>query len=70
MALSALQIAVRSGRLSASNACIARQLLSGRMSVEDVARHLKVSGNAIYQRLNRIRKILPDVVAEIEVPFF
>jgi hypothetical protein len=70
MALTALQVAVQSGRLSASNACIARQLLSGRMSVEDVAKHLKVSSNAIYQRLNRIRRILPDIVAEIEVPFF
>ena len=70
MALSALQIAVRSGRLSASNACVVRQLLSGRMSVEDVATRLKVTGNAIYQRLNRIRRILPDVIAEIEVPFF
>jgi hypothetical protein len=70
MALSALQIAVRSGRLSASNACIARQLLSGRMSVEDVATRLKVTSNAIYQRLNRIRRILPDVIAEIEVPLF
>lgn len=70
MALRALKIAVRTGRLSASNACIARQILSGRMSVEDVATRLKVSSNAIYQRLNRIRRILPDVIAEIEVPRF
>ena len=70
MALSALRNAVRSGRLSASNACVARQILSGRMSVEDVATRLKVTGNAIYQRLNRIRRILPDVIAEIEVPLY
>jgi len=70
MALSALQIAVKSGRLSASNACVARQILGGRMSVEDVATRLKVTDNAIYQRLNRIRGILPEVIAEIEVPFF
>lgn len=70
MALSALQIAVRSGRLSPSNACVARLILDGSMSVEDVARRLKVTGNAIYQRLKPIRRILAVVVAEIEVPFF
>ena len=70
MAMRGLHIAVRSGKLSHSNACVARLILDGRMSVEDVASRLKVTGNAIYQRLNRIRRILPDVIAEIEVPFF
>ncbi|MEI7913029.1 MAG: hypothetical protein WCK77_25695 [Verrucomicrobiota bacterium] len=70
MAIRGLHIAVRSGKLSHSNACVARLILDGWMDVEDVATRLKVTDNAIYQRLNRIRGILPEIIAEIEVPFF
>lgn len=69
MAIRGLRLAVKSGKLSQTNACVAILILEGCMTVDEVARHLHVSTGAIYQQLRRVKKILPSVVETLEHPF-
>jgi DNA-binding CsgD family transcriptional regulator len=68
MALRGLRVAVKSGQLSHANACVAVLILEGCMSVDQVAKNLKVSSGAIYQQLQRIKRILPSMIDRMEPP--
>lgn len=68
MALRSLRVAVKSGQLSHANACVAVLILEGCMSVDQVAKNLKVSTGAIYQQLRRIKRILPSMIEGMEPP--
>lgn len=56
-------------KLSVANAEIAAMKLEEGLSVVEIARILKITPGAVYQRLDRVRAVLPKVIESIEAPY-
>jgi DNA-directed RNA polymerase specialized sigma24 family protein len=63
-----IQVALKLGRISPANACVARLILLHRLPVAQVAKRLGVHRSAIDQQRHRILKKLPAVFENIEAP--
>jgi hypothetical protein len=63
-----IQVALKMGRISPANACVARLILLDRLPVPQIAKRLGVHRSAINQQRRRILKSLPAVFDTIEVP--
>ena len=64
----AIHLAVKSRRVSRANARIALLVLHDDEPVTRVAERFGVHSTAIYQRLNRVRRSLTDIVGTLEMP--
>lgn len=64
-----LNMAVQSGLLSHANRIVGRLVILHEVSVSDAAEHLKITRSAIYQHLNRIKKVIRPLIDKIEIPF-
>lgn len=64
----AIRIALKDGRISPANAVVAMSVLIKRVPVRDMAERLGVHRSAVYQHLTRIRREVPDIIDQIEVP--
>ena len=62
--------AVSTGKLSSANVGVVAIIATGGKSVEEAAETLGVSRSAVYQQLNRVRRVLPGVIALMEPPSF
>lgn len=59
--------AVETGKLSRINGVIVSMICTRNASVVEIAKTLKVSTNAVYQRLSRIRPVIREEIKSIEV---
>lgn len=64
--LRAADQAVKAKKLSPLNALILNMVVSEGMSVDEVSTKIKVTENAIYQQLRRVRKVLPEIIRTLE----
>lgn len=69
MVMSAVRLAVRGGKLSHANAGIVEMVSVQGLRVGEVARLLMVSPSAISQHLRQVKKVLPEVLARVEIPW-
>jgi len=67
MTQSSLRLGVATGQISEGNARIVDMIIVSQMSVEEIANRYKITRGAVYQRLNRVRQVLPKLIARIEV---
>jgi len=63
-----LRRGVSTGHISQSNASVMRMVIEGQMSVAKIAERMGVTRGAVNQRLGRVRKVLPELMATVEVP--
>ncbi|MFN4874182.1 MAG: hypothetical protein ACK40T_09165 [Akkermansiaceae bacterium] len=68
MVLSAIKQAIRSGRISSTNATIVLMILNDGQSTSEIAKNLKVTRGAVYQQIKRVRDELPAILDHIEEP--
>ncbi len=68
LALQALHLAVTGQLLSRSQADIAVSMVAGSISQSGLARKLRISRQAVHQRLQPVRKYLWDVMETLEFP--
>ena len=68
--LRATDEAVKLKKISPMNAGLLNMVVSEGMNVEEISTRLAVSPNAIYQQLQRIRKVLPEVIGQLEPIFW
>lgn len=68
VALRAADDAVREGKISVMNANILTMIVSDGLSATEISGKLGISTNAVYQQLNRVKRILPELISELE-PF-
>jgi hypothetical protein len=66
VALRAADQAVKAKKLSPMNALILDMVVSKGMNVDEISGKIDVSNNAIYQQLRRVRKVLPEIVRNLE----
>lgn len=59
--------AVREGSLSAANAGIVAMVCDQGLRVREIARILGVDASAVSQQLRRVKQVLPEVLARVEV---
>lgn len=64
----AVSLAVKSDRISHACASISLRIYVDEISVKDLATQLNVHRSAIYQHLKRVRREIPDIIDDIEVP--
>ena len=64
----AIRIALRDRRISAANVIVAMGVLIKHIPVKEMAERLGVNRSAVYQHLNRVRREVPDIIDQIEVP--
>ena len=67
MVMTAVSRAVREGKLSHANAGIVDMVCVQGLRVREIARILGVSPPAISQHLRQVKKVIPDVIAQVEV---
>ena len=67
MVMTAVSRAVREGKLSHANAGIVDMVCVQGLRVREIARILRVSPPAISQHLRQVKKVIPDVIAQVEV---
>lgn len=60
-------MAVNQGKLSVSNATIVSMVCERGMGVEDVAETWKVSRSAVYQQIQRVRRVIPDIIDQVDI---
>lgn len=58
--------AVRAGKLSVANASIVSMVCEQGMRVEEVAVVWKISRSAAYQQIRRVRKVIPEIIDEMD----
>jgi len=66
--MEAIHIAHKSKKISSSNAAIGREILLEGTPVTELARRLKIHRSAVAQQLGRVRRHLPAILENIEVP--
>jgi len=66
MVLSGLKTAVKAKQLSEGNAKLVTMIIKDGRSITEVAAQFRVSSNAIYQRLRRVRKVLPELLSRLD----
>lgn len=64
--LRAADEAVRKKKLSPMNAGLLNMIVSEGMSVDEISVKIDVSSNAIYQQMRRVRKVLPEIIQNLE----
>ena len=64
-----IEIAVRTGRISHANACVALLVYCEGVPATEVAKRRNVNRSAISQQLARVRHTLPEILETIEAPF-
>lgn len=62
--------AVSFGQLSVANACIVFLICERGMAIKDVALVVKITRSAVYQQINRVRQVIPEVMESIEAHQF
>ena len=68
MALMGLKLAEAMSKISPKNAKTAVTILTGQLTVDELARKRGVDRSAIYQQLIRVCSVLPQIMEMIEVP--
>lgn len=58
---------VHQGKLSVSNASIVSMICEHGMAVEEVAKAARITRSAVYQQINRVRRVIPDIIEQIEI---
>lgn len=66
--IKSIKIAQRSGKISLVNALIARLVLIHNASVSVIALRLEMGRSNVYQHLHRTRKIIIEIIEQIEPP--
>ena len=69
MVMTSVHHAVREGRLSAANAIIVEMVCIQGLRVCEVASRLRVKPPAISQHLRKARTVIPEIMANVEVPW-
>jgi hypothetical protein len=65
----AIKQALQCGRISHANAGVTLRVLVVQVAVKTLADQLKVHRSTIYQHMTRVRRVLPDIMVDIEVPY-
>jgi len=65
--MQAVAKAVRLGKLSVSNASMMSMICEHNMGVEEVSLAVGISRSAVYQQVWRVRRVLPEVMEEVEI---
>lgn len=60
--------AVNQGKLSVSNATIVYMICERGMAVEQVAQAAGITRSAVYQQINRVRRVIPEIIDQSESP--
>ena len=63
----AIHVAHRTGKISASNATVALEVLVDGIQVAEVAKRCNVHRSNIYQHLTRVRRHIPTIIDRLEV---
>lgn len=63
-----LRLGVGTGLITLVNAGIMSKIIDSETSVENIAKSLGVTRGAIYQRVNRVRRVTAGLLAHIDVP--
>lgn len=63
-----LKMAVASGALSRANGIVARLVLLHGASVNNAASHLGITRGAVYQHINKIKRVIGPMIDRIEMP--
>jgi len=61
--------AVSHGKLSPSNAWVFAMRVGEGLTVQEISRILKVTPGAVYQQIDRVRTVLPEVLEWVEASF-
>jgi len=69
MVKDAIRIAHKTGRISIVNAAVALEVLIEEISAEEIAKRMGFSRSAVYQHLGRVRRVIPNIIDGIELPF-
>lgn len=64
----AMRIALKDRRISPANVVVAMGVLIKQIPVKEMAERLGVNRSAVYQHLNRVRREVPHIIDQIEVP--
>ena len=59
--------AVRAGKLSMANASIISMICEQGMRAEEVAVVWKISRSAVYQQIQRVRRVIPDIIKHVDI---
>lgn len=68
MIMRAVHTAVQHGKLSVLNACIVSMICDDGMTVQEVAKATRITRSAVYQQINRVRRVIPEIMDEMEIP--
>lgn len=66
MVMSGMEIAVKEKKLSPDNAELVTMIVKDGRTVAEVAAQYSVSSNAIYQRIRRVGKMLPEFLSRLD----
>ena len=68
MKQASLRLGVDTGLITLGNVSVISMIVDCEMSVEKIAESLEVTRGAIYQRVNRVRRVAARLLAQIEAP--
>jgi DNA-directed RNA polymerase specialized sigma24 family protein len=68
MVMRSVARAVHQGKLSISNASIVSMICVRGLAAEEVAVAVGITRSAVYQRIWRVKRVLPEVMSQVEVP--
>lgn len=66
MVMNGLKIAVTEKKLSPDNAELVTMIVKDGRTVAEVAAHFQVTSNAIYQRIRRVGKMMPELLSRLD----
>ena len=69
MVMISVNQAVREGSLSVANASIVAMVCDKGLPVSEVAELVRIEPSAVYQQLRRVKLVLPEMMARVEVPW-
>lgn len=64
----AIKTALKKQHISFANAAVALEVMAGGTRVQDIAKRFRKHRSAIYQHLNRVRSVLPEILDTLEIP--